>query len=274
MLLKPNSLEEQIISYLKNGPTKTTALVDYFTKKKSYTKQAVYKIIKQLKKDEVITISKKEASLSSIWLKKMSDFFALAQYNYQQPISAPTFMSLTKEQKRVFIFNNLEEVDIFSAHTFYLLSQVISTNEPIYVFNFHQWFYYGRKENDEFLAYSLGKNQSLLLLLGNNSPLDQAVKKEYNKGNIQAHIIEGSKLFNKYYFAIIGEFLLEILIDQKIARELEIFYKENNEYNELAKNQLNQIIIKKARHKIIISKNNQKIEKYKKLFKKYFYIPK
>lgn len=275
MLNKPNSLEEIIINYLKNGPKKTVAVVERFTKNRTFTKQGIYKILRHLKEEEIITINKKEVSLSSIWLRKMADFFALSQYYYKQTTSAPAFLSIADNEKLNLFCKTLEELDIFTAHVLYLITQIIPQEEAIFAYNYHQWFYYGRKENDEFLSQNIEKRgHPLLLLLGDNNKLDTAVRQAYNKGNSRCHILERKLFPDNYYCSFLGDFLIEFYIDKKVNALLENFYKKNIVFNKEAQTELLNILQTKGKNKLVISKNKNKINKLKKMFKKYFYIPK
>jgi len=271
MFLRPSNIEEQIINQLKNGPKKNIDLVAYIINKRAGTKQGVYKVLRKLNTEEIITTYKKESSLSSVWLKKMSDFFALAQFYYKQPLTASSFLSLAPGQKNSFTFKTLTELDIFSTHIFYLLRQVTDKDKPIFAFNYHQWFYYGRQENDEFLTNEIKKQkQPLLLMLGDNNELDLAVKKIYNQNNSQCCILEKQLFPNNYYFNILDDFLIEFYLDKKIAILLDNFFEKHKKFDNKANEELMSIIYLKGNNKMIISKNIKKIEKLKKPFKKYF----
>ena len=118
MFLKPNNIEDQIINQLKNGPKKNIDLVNFIINEKIGTKQGIYKSLRKLKAEEIITTHKKETSLSGVWLKKMSDFFALTQFYYKQPLTASGFLSLAPGQKVSYSLKTLTELDIFSSHSF------------------------------------------------------------------------------------------------------------------------------------------------------------
>ncbi|NTV44611.1 MAG: hypothetical protein HGA67_02860 [Candidatus Yonathbacteria bacterium] len=273
MFLKPRSVEEIIIDRLKDGPKKTVDLVVYMVNGRRATKQGVYKAIRKLEKDEIITVSKKEVSLSSIWLQKMSDFFSVAQYHYKEPLSASGFLSLSPGQNISFSFKNLTELDIFSAHVFFLLNQVADKDEPIFAFNYHQWFYYGRQENDDFLSYDIKKKeQPLLLLLGEKNELNSAVRKIYTQGSSQCHILDKKVFPDTYYVNIVGDFLVEIHLDEKTAGRLNDFFKKYKAFDILVQEELADIIKTKGTHRMVISKNGKKIETIKKVFKKYFVL--
>lgn len=271
MFLKPNTIEELIINQLKNGPKKNIDLVNFIIDKKNGTKQGVYKALRKLKAEEIITTHKNEASLSGVWIKKMSDFFAVTQFHYKQPITASGFLSLSQGQKISFSLKTLTELDIFSSHAFYLLNQIIPKDRPIFAFNYHQWFYYGRQENDEFLSREIKKQkQPLLLLLGNDNILDFEVKKIYNQNNSQCHILEKELFPHNYYFDILDDFLIEFRLDDKIVNLLDKFFNKHKKFDEIAQEELKFIVNLRSNNKMTISRNVIKIEKLKKSFKKYF----
>lgn len=271
MFLKPNTIEELIINQLKNGPKKNIDLVNFVIDKKIGTKQGVYKALRKLKTEEIVTTHKKETSLSGVWLKKMSDFFALTQFHYKQPITASGFLSLSPDQKVSFSLKTLTELDVFSSHAFYLLNQVIPKDKAIFAFNYHQWFYYGRQENDEFLSREIkNKKQPLLLLLGDNNNLNFEVKKIYNRDNSQCHVLEKKLFNNNYYFDILDDFLIEFKLDERVVKLLDKFFKKYKKFDESAQEELKFIINLRSNNKMTISRNITKIEKLKRPFKKYF----
>ncbi len=272
MFSKNDTIEELIIGHLNQGAKPVVDIVQYFHAKKSFSKQGVYKALKKLREEEIITVSNKEASLSSIWIRKMADFFSLAEYHYKQSLIAPNFLSLAGNQKISISLKTLKELDIFSAHIFYLATQVTPKNQPVLVYNHHQWFYYGRKDNDEFLAYKASTTHPVFLLLGDDSPLDIAVKKRYHSNTLQTHCLNRAPFPMRYYVNSIGDFLIEYRLDKKVAEMLDAFFKRHADFNEAAREELKRIITQPAKHTVTISKNEKKNIELKKIFKKYFHI--
>jgi len=71
---------------------------------------------------------------------------------------------------------------------------------------------------------------------------------------------------------ILGDYLMEVYFDEKIVEELDEFYCKTLAWNEDAKESLQKIVLKSSKNKLVISRNQRKIERYKKMLSPYFFI--
>lgn len=269
-------IEDLLIQSLQEGSFPATALVQKISQiRPTTTKQGVYRVLRKLKGEEKIVVYGGSVSLNLQWLKKMGEFFSLAQYYYSAKGGNPnSLLGIGEKDKLVYFFKNLSLLDSFASHVLHLLDVAVNPSEPIFAYNPHEWFAYARAEAEEMLinTFNASKRQILITSIYRD-PLDKELKKRFNNDLLQYHIVE-RPLFggDNYYFVAIGGYLIEIYTDEKIAKELDDFYKRTAIYDNKAKSELLGIITKKGKNKLVISKNRRKIEKYLKALSRAFYI--
>ena len=272
MLLPPQRIAEIIINKLQKGPISATNLILEINKVKKASSQAIYKALRILKKEEVVIWHKGEVSLTSMWINKMSRFFALAEYYYS---SVPNYLNIKEGEKITYHFNDLIHLDQFGSHIFYsFLSIFKNNNEPVYVYNVHDWFYFFRPENENFLLDSMKSlKYKSLVLLGGNTSFDRLIKKQLSSEFVQCHLLD-SPLFGKdnYYFNIFNDFVVEIFLHQDIARDLNSLFYIYKNAEDISTERVNNLLRKAGKSRLVISHNHKKAEKLKKIYKKYFYI--
>lgn len=240
------------------------------------TKQGVYQALRKLKAEEKIVLHGRSASLNIQWLRKMGDFFSIAQHFYSPAHGNPDYvLNLREKEKVTFTFKTLVDLDIFTSHAIYMLAAIIDAHEPIYAFNPHEIFSYGRSESEAMLLEVMEEiHKQVLLLATHSSPLDSELKKRFSGTNVQYHI-EHDVPFDtgKYYFNVYGGYLLEIHLDMRVSAELEMFFESTGSFTKEAQEKLSYIFATKGRHKVVISRNKTKSDRYKKFFAKFFAIP-
>ena len=273
---KPEKIEEYIVQILQEGPIPAMGLV----KKISFlrtraTKQAVYSALRKLKKDEIVVMHGKIVSLSSNWINKMSDFFAKARHHYSiANVEAEGFLALEEGDKITYNFKNPEIADTFWGHAFDILSEVMDKEEPIYIYNPHEWFLLARQEQETDLFERITKQKRQILITSpRQTDLDKYVKKFFD-GTFAQYYLSPTQIFKKqnYYLNIFGEYLIEAWIDEKTQHEIESFYIKTKIFDEKAKTEIKNIIAKQGKNKISISRNKEKSEKLRKSLGKEFFI--
>lgn len=277
MIYDPKTVEESILFFLQKGSLSTTELLQKIQEKRTgTTKQALYKILQKLKEEEVVVVRSKYVSLSHLWINRMAEYFATAQRLYTthgEP--SEDFLQLEDGDKITYTFKNPNATDIFWGHAFGILSEVIK-KEPVYVYDPHEWFILARRESEKKLFDEIKeKEKQLFVLIGNKDPLDIFVQKEFDGKMSQYHTTTDS-IFSKdnYYLNIFGDFIIETWLDTKTSEDIDHFYKTHMIFDEKAKEALKEIIERRGKNKLVISRNARKAEKLKKIFSKYFFVKK
>jgi len=273
---KPKRIEDYVLRYLQPGPILMLDLVKKVqSDRPKTTKQAVYAALRMLKKNEQIITYKGTASLNLSWLNSMVNYFAFAKSSYVKGDSAQgSFIDLENKEKIKYYFNSPTKADIFWTHALYLLVERSETKEPIFIYNPHEWFLLARYNNEnEIFKTVTRKGHRLLLTVGENTFLDRYIKNNFNNESNQYHSLE-APLFKErnYYINIIGDFLIEVWLDQNMSDKIDNFYTKTTKWDEDKLAELKDIITVESRMKIVISRNQQKAEKIKKSLKKYFVL--
>lgn len=277
VIYDPQTIKEYTLSLLKDGSLSTTDLLEKIQNKRSgTTKQGFYQVLRKLKKEEVVVVAGKRASLSHLWIKRMSEYFDEAKSLYvSERIPGDYFLSLEDGEKVSYTFKSPAVSDVFWGHVFGLLAKK-NNQEPVYLYNPHEWFILARTESEVELFDEITKNgRQLFLLAGNNTPIDKYVSKFFDGEFGQYHTLEKG-IFEKenYYINMFGDFIIEAWIEKDVAEKVDTLFKEAESFNEEFRTKLQEIVGKKSKTKITISLNKRKADKLKKKFGKYFYIKK
>ncbi len=272
------SIEQLIIATLQKGTLSTVKLIaDISTIRPDTTKQGVYRVLRKLKEEEKIVIHGKSVSLNLLWVKKRQEFFSLAQFYYSpQGVGAGDFLHLQEKDKIIYTFKNLKLLDIFASHILHMFNEVLNPELPIFVYNPHEWFAYARQESEDTVIQVMqDKKRQILITVTHSDPLDKALKRKFASDLLQYNVAN-KQIFEKsnYYLNIIGDYLIEVLIDPKIARRIDEFFKKTVAFDEIAREKLARIIAKSGKNKLTISRHKNKAEKYRHLLAKNFYIKK
>lgn len=272
-LSTPHTTEEVLLRTLGNRALNGESLLLEAQKvKPSFTKQALYQLLRRLIDREIVVKHGKQFSLSQVWILKMNDFFASAQKRYglgEQ--SGNDFLSLSDGDKINYTFKSSADADKFWGHAFSLLGDTL-TNEPLYIYNPHEWFFFARKESEEFLFKDLqNKNQQVWLLCGGTTALDKYSAKYFDGRVLQYHMTS-EEIFEarNYYVNIFNDYIIEARLDEKTADGVDRFYQETSSWNESVDEKM-LTLVSEGKTQITISRNKKKADKLKRVFTPYFY---
>lgn len=276
MIYEPKMLEEYILNYLQKGSSGTIELLEKIkVMRPKTTKQGFYQALRKLKREEVVVVYAKRATLSHIWINKMADYFRTAESMYASTSSpSDDFLKLADGDKISYTFKNPDLTDQFWGHAFGILNNATSEYEPLYMYDPHEWFFLARHASERVLFDEvLDRGKDIYMIVGGKTPLDKYTSKEFDNKKSFYYMTE-EKLFPKsnYYVNIFGDFLIEAWLDQKTEQAINEFYKTTHEWNPEAEVTLKEIIKTRGTNKLVISRNARKAEKIKRIFKKYFVI--
>jgi hypothetical protein len=275
-ILKPQSIEEYVISLLQKESCSATELLALIRKyRPKTTKQALYATLRKLRSSEIIVIHKMRVSLSSIWVTKMAEFFMLSKHFYTKTVTTDEgFLNLEDGDRVTYSFKNPNITDIFWGHAFNILAEITNITEPIYIYNPHDWFMLARPETEKILFEKITtKGKQILVLGGGVTFLDKFILKEFNGDTAQYHPTK-ELIFEKrnYYINIFGDFIIEVHLDEVSTKKIDTFYNNTIIWNTETETKLKKIITNEGKNKLTISRNKKRSDKLKKMFNKYFYV--
>ncbi len=274
MRIFDESLESRIISLLHAHTMEAMEIVAALRKRTPVlTKQAVYQILRRLRKEEIIVLSKKSYVLSDIFIDRAVGFFEAARSAQKKSLRSDSFLNLSDGEYISYHFKNPYFADQFWAHAFSILSQFANKDMPIMVYNPHEWFFIAR-EASERSTFSIPYKSGIptLLLIGHTDPLDKDTKKKMENELLQYHMKEMPRLKGNYYVNIFNDYLIEVWLSQKAAVAIDSWYKKTKILTEDARQELQAIINKEERSRMRISRDKKRATRLAKLFKKDFVL--
>jgi hypothetical protein len=280
MLFSKNSkverIENQVIELLKSGSLRTTVLITILQEKGlKPTRQAVYRVLRSLCKSEIVVIYNRMVSLNMRWLEQLASFADVAEYFYDiDKLRSGSFVHLREKEKITYTFNSLRYTDAFWNHALYVVLQIVPKHEHWFAYNPHAWFFIARKDEELSLLTQITKQRLYLLTAGGRTHMDKVIQKLVEGKRSQYHTLENPLFVDRgYYINILGDYIIEVKVDEHIAREIEEWYRGTKQLNDVAVRQLQDIIESEGKIELKISKNAMKAEKLRKRVRKYFYIP-
>lgn len=269
------TIEEYILFLLKEGPLKITEVIEKIKRlRPKTTKQGVYYIIRLLKKAEVLVTHKKMVSLNTVWLKKLAAFVSLAENSYLESDNyGGGIRQLKNGDKIQYNFKNSLLTDVFWNHIIFQI-EAVTANEPFIAYNPHSWFFLAHPDNEiQVRDLFVSNKRQYLVMAGHKNTLDLSVK-QYFDNKLSQYYAQEKALFKKenYYLNIIGNFIVEVWIDQKIEKEIDKFYILYKECGEIEKDKFRQILKDRGKTKLVISRDHNKAEKLKKQLLKPFWL--
>lgn len=272
-LFHPIRIEDFIVNHLKTGPITCLELVEKVQKDRpKTTKQAVYAALRSLKSQEQILVFKGTASLDITWINQMASLLETTKNNYLRNNNRGSFLNLEDKERIKYYFNDVHKADIFWTHAYYLLLEKLRPEEPVFLYNPHEWFLIARNENEEaVIKTTIQKGNHFLLTSGGNTFLDKHVSKYFDGDKSQYNILPKS-LFkeNNYYLNIFGDFIIEAWLDKAISEKVEKLYTTTTQWSENVRTKAEKILNANGRMRIVISRNKKKTEKIKKYLRKGF----
>lgn len=269
----PTTVEEVVIAELSRSNRTAEALLKIAQLHKTgFTKQALYLVLRKLIEKEIVIKHGKLFSLSQPWLRKMSLFFSIAEKQYGNTGESNEILRLSDGDKILYSFKNAEEADKFWAHAFHVFGTFLAGKEPIYMYNPHEWFFFARKESEEFMFTEAKKrNQKIWLIAAGVSILDKYIGKYFDGSTLQYYMTE-EVLFEarNYYLNIFGDYIIEARIDEKVAEKVDDFYKTHTKVTDETTRLLTSLLTQ-GKTTITITRSKKKADKLKKVFKPYFY---
>jgi len=218
------NIEKAIIGVLEAGPTEKADLIKETSHKTGVTAQGVYKSLRKLKKEEVVTIHNKIISLSLIWIEGQISRYSKIAQTYQTPGRENYFLQLKPGEHITLKFRTLRELDLFWAHVFILLEAQIPKKIPMYAVAPHDWFSYARPDSDKVWTERLEKSaRPQGVVITHPAPLDKKVVIERKSKSKLLEFVLGENPFKqdeRKYINIIGQWVFEVQIDNTTNRKL------------------------------------------------------
>ncbi len=282
MVLFPSSeLAERIVEELRQGPLETVELIKRLQKTNQVTVQGIYKALRSLRKQEIVLLQQREATLNLHWLHELESFATLAEHAYHDTQSqSGHFLQLHDGDRISYSFKNPIQVDAFWNHILYSLFAALPKTKQWFAYASHCWFLIGRRKEELTLQKFMARRGiNYLFTVGHRSALDRVVSKDFDGTHAQYAML-GEPLFTKKraYLGVVlnvfGPYIIEAHYDQATVDRIEHFYQTTTKLTPTSIKELEAIVALPSRIKFVISRNEKKAEKLARQFGKRFYLKK
>jgi len=268
-------IEEYVIETLDKGAIEGPALLKQIELvKPGVTKQALYKSLRKLLKNEVVNKTGKVYSLNRTWLQKLREFSG-RHISETKAIDNMNILDFEDGDSVVYNFKNPFVLDIIWGHLYDILYEANPRDQVMLNHHPHEWLMLSRPETEQYWLNRFRKDGKVMLFtIGGNTLLDKDFKKNWQSDNIKINIGESYGLKPNQYLSIVGDYIFEIKTDENFEKEVDTFFNKNKTVDEAAQRQINAISKKKYKSKLKLTKSKKKADAWRKKFKKDFYIPK
>jgi len=271
---KKQSIEDIVVETLAKNPyTLGPDLLLLIQKiRPKTTKQALYSALKSLMESETVAKIGNKYFLSRLWLQKINKLFKTQK---EKEIVRDVIFDLKDKESISYHFPSLLTCDTYWAHVFNLLIDWTPEDCPIFVWNPHEIFTVGRNqiEKDIFKEFQ-EKNKYAFFITRENSVLDLEFKKIWSNSHVSITTDDKIKFENSYYLNIFQDFIIEVYLDEKLTKEIDNFYKNNQKLNGDNIKIFENLFSKKYPVRMKISRKKEKASLLRKKLSKDFFIPK
>ncbi len=263
---KPD-IKETIISLLAKGSIDSTELQKEIMTQKKVTKQGFYKALRELVSEEVVIKNKQLVALSNVWVNKIQSFTASIDKQYQ---SEDSFLNLQEGESLVYHFKSLASLDVLWMHYFYIIAKKES-DQPFIFYNSHEfWSLFRFSEENAMYEWIANTGRKMFGVIGGNTELDRTTTAYVKKYSMEFAYEEKMSLPKNYFTSVIGDYILDTILDLNTANAIDKLYQTRTVWNEEVAKELGDILSRLKRSKVVIYRNKKKAEILRKKLMKYF----
>lgn len=264
-------LQEEILRILFQGPIEGTDLLMRTSVKLPVTKQGLYKALRKLLYDEIVVRESFFFSLNKVWLSRLKGFIEEGEKNLGASLP---LQSSCLTGRKVKIFKNTDALDVYWGHLFLTLKEKFK-DSPFFFFNHHSWFIHQRPHSETYLyETSLKTDQKIMITLGVNTLIAKKFKRNFMKKNIQIAIDERFSILKTDHICVIEDYYIVTRYNYKTMEHIDLLFNNASSIGEKEIKELQKILLRCKRPKIIITKNSKKANTWKRRFAKNFVIKK
>lgn len=269
-------LKNHILEKLSSGPRNVSALVFEISQEHKTTIQGVYKALRHFTKDEVITIHRRTASLSVIWITEQKEKLERTAKAYELTSYLQQLQD-SKKRRMSFTFKTLAELDLFWTHSLLIIQESLPASHVSYAIAPHDWFFYSRTSTDTAWTQKHSKEKRVFrAILTHAQALDKKVieKRHHVLGKSLEHVFNENPLRQKEteYYNIIDSWLFHIILDPHVSKELSLFIEKQVSlaFTKEIKKEMGELLARRGRFTLSIEKSEKKTSVVRKKILGYF----
>lgn len=269
LLSSKPKVEEVIVDMLADGPHDSLILLNKVETKAKVTKQGFYRALRELLKDEIVTKNKQLVLLNPLWTGRIESFVERL-HTISTPKEAEVLLRLAEGDTMVFRFKSVVDLYLLWNHYFFIFCQ--RTQGPVVFFNTHNFWALIRSDIENAMyAWIKNNNKEAYCIIGHDTHLDR-VTSDYIKNDYGINLAyETSPSTRETFFpAIFGDYIMSTVLDVTTVNSINELYQKYQQWEPAVQKELEDIIGRMKRSKVVIERNKKKAEGFRKKFMKYF----
>jgi hypothetical protein len=270
------TLRDSIIQKLSLGPKAVPPLVAELAAEQAISIQAVYKMIRDLRKKEIVSIHGKKISLSLIWVAGQKEKYVFIEKSYHNIAYIRNLIEGAARSVQ-FTFKTLNELELFWTHVYTLIAESVDPSFPTYSIQPHDWYPYARGATNKFWESSHVKtNRVSRYVITHVEALDKEVlqKTRERLGKLVEFVIHENPLKQEssVYYNLLDDFVFKAVFDLEVTKQLDEFIRFNPKLplSREAQTKISHIMAQKGKFTLTIYKSETKALAMEKKVKKFF----
>lgn len=221
------TLYDHITEALLGKPMDVSQIQNYLNDKKiSATVQGIYKALRELTSEDITVKQKKTYFISNVWREKL-----------EKMVSQRPPFKLSKDERTVYHFNKIENLDMFWKHT---ITDIQSELEdfPVFHANAHNFWHLvpGRYGSEiEYRSMFSEIKKYAFTLIGGITPFDKNLKQNYSHEYQQYHFDNHYPFNRRDHLSVIGPYIITTRVSVSLARVTDRLYETCFTEDELAR---------------------------------------
>jgi hypothetical protein len=273
---KKLTIEDGITALLAHSPVRSSQLVTRVSNETDHTIQAVYLVIRKMREAGIVLSHHGVLSLSTVWLEQQIALFEEARQAYlDSGTDSFSFGRLQERDRIAYEFKNPVLLDEMWGHLFMVLLKQVEISMPIMIYNAHSWFPIVRRNSEATIFTSLAnQGYRAFFSIGGTTDLDRDVGNSFIKPLGHSFSLGNQfGLKNTQYMNIIGDYIIEVTLDTEVSDKIDAFYNDYSTLQAAEITELQTIVTKVGKNKLVVSRNTQKAQKWRSRLAKNFLIP-
>lgn len=257
--------EDEIIMYLvKHGSTTVHTLRQQITSKISI--QRIYQILKDLVRAGIAVKAKNNYSITFSWISELHHFAASGLSTALRGVPLPVPPENTRKR---WTCSDLSSLLVLWDHLIHTLARTVD-DKKLYQWAPHAWFQYvSTGYSDQFYSMIDIEKVRSYIIIGNDTPLDRGYAQFVKSSNVRPKFARCSftPLYNQY-FSIIGDYIIDVTLDAKFAKKLDLFFQKTESLNTKTIHEAGQFVQSRCKSSVVVSFNPRRVKKLMPEFEK------
>jgi hypothetical protein len=269
LLSSKPKIAEIIIDLLGEGSINTLVLLERVRTKTPVTKQGFYRALRELIEEEVVTKNNQTVLLSPLWVNKVQGFVDKISDTSLRKESEP-LLHLVEGDTMVFRFKSITDLYLLWIHYFQILSQKMEGS--VVFFNSHNFWALARSDiENDFYQWIKDSKKETYCVIGYDTPLDKATSRYLQTDyGISIAFEEKPSVKETIYPTVFGDYIVSTILDATTVNAIDDLYKKYTKWEPSVQTELEEIISRMRRSKVVIERNKKKAEQLRKRLMKYF----